>query len=137
MYNYNKPVYIVRRSVSCSQQDLSHAGMKGMKWGYNDGVRNGKKTANDRADEYDRQMTENTIKSGNEESQKKYASNARDKKEHGEKAKEYYKKAKTAEKNRNTARSLSYKLGFAAGRTVRECSKQVNKGKSYLKKFLR
>lgn len=108
---------------------IAHFGTRGMKWGYYDGKRNGKRTA--RSDEYAKDM----IKNATEDWYHMY--NLMGSSDSKTKATEYY-KSKGAENRANMYRSMKkdasgigYNLGFSVGRVT----KYAKIGAKSFKKF--
>ena len=108
---------------------IAHFGTRGMKWGYYDGKRNGKRTA--RSDEYAKDM----IKNATEDWYHMY--NVNDSSDPKTKVTEYY-KSKGAENRANMYKSMKkdasgigYNLGFSVGRVT----KYAKSGAKLFKKF--
>ena len=108
---------------------IAHFGTRGMKWGYYDGKRNGKRTA--RSDEYAKDM----IKNATEDWYHMY--NVNDSSDPKTKVTEYY-KSKGAENRANMYKSMKkdasgigYNLGFSVGRVT----KYAKIGAKLFKKF--
>lgn len=108
---------------------IAHFGTRGMKWGYYDGKRNGKRTA--RSDKYAKDM----VKNATEDWYHMY--NLMDSSDSKTKATEYY-KSKGAENRANMYRSMKkdasgigYNLGFSVGRVT----KYAKSGAKSFKKF--
>ena len=108
---------------------IAHFGTRGMKWGYYDGKRNGKRTA--RSDKYTKDM----IKNATEDWYHMY--NVNDSSDPKTKVTEYY-KSKGAENRANMYRSMKkdasgigYNLGFSVGRVT----KYAKSGAKSFKKF--
>lgn len=108
---------------------IAHFGTRGMKWGYYDGKRNGKRTA--RSDEYAKDM----VKNATEDWYHMY--NLMGSSDSKTKATEYY-KSKGAENRANMYRSMKkdasgigYNLGFSVGRVT----KYAKIGAKSFKKF--
>ena len=139
------------------RDDIQHFGTKGMKWGYYDGKKNGKRTA--RADRYKNEMTENAIGAA------KYNQLARDAEErenaaaikkytnkglspnqavqianhtksikYDVQANKYKERGQKATRNYNAASGLDYQLGYTVGQLSRNGKKQINKAKNWLSK---
>ena len=108
---------------------IAHFGTRGMRWGYYDGKRNGKRTA--RSDEYSKDM----IKNATEDWYHMY--NVNDSSDPKTKVTEYY-KSKGAENRANMYKSMKkdasgigYNLGFSVGRVT----KYAKSGAKLFKKF--
>ena len=118
-----------------NQRYIQHFGTKGMKWGYYDGSRNGKRTA--RKDEYELQETRYALQAGNADVNRDLGEKNKNYEQYYKSDKDYDKylsKAKTAEKNAKTASGAGYMLGYTVGKMKNTCGKQINKAKKWLSK---
>ena len=108
---------------------IAHFGTRGMKWGYYDGKRNGKRTA--RSDEYAKDM----IKNATEDWYHMY--NVNDSSDPKTKVTEYYKskgsknRANMYNSMKKDASGIGYNLGFSVGRVT----KYAKSGAKSFKKF--
>lgn len=114
--------------------ELYHFGTKGMKWGYYDGSRNGKRTA--RADAYDRKMMGEIMESLN-------AEDIAERSPSGNIVRKAYKdqvrhmsKAKSYDKKRSAASGIGYNVSFTVARASRNFKKSVSKGKRFISNFV-
>ena len=115
---------------------IQHFGTKGMKWGYYDGSRNGKRTA--RKEEYEKEQLKYAMKAGNAEANRNLEEEKKNYEQYYNADKEYdnyMEKAKIAEENKNTASSIDYMLGYSVGKIKSEFGKQINKAKDWFSKM--
>ena len=128
--------------------DIQHFGTKGMKWGYYDGTRNGKRTA--REEHYLNEMLNNSINAARytqlakDARAKEDAAAAADWKKinkhaqsikYNVQASKYKDKGRAATRDHITASGLGYIAGFTVGRAVRDCKRQINKAKKWISKW--
>ena len=127
--------------------DIQHFGTKGMKWGYYDGTRNGKRTA--REEHYLNEMLNNSINAARytqlakDARAKEDAAAAADWKKinkhaqsikYNVQASKYKDKGRAATRDYNTASGLGYIAGFTVGRAVRDGKRQIKKAKKWISK---
>lgn len=127
-YNYNY-----------QSDELYHWGTKGMKWGYNDGRKNGKKTAGEQHQSYEKLALRNAMAmtnaqgnmsiAGHNGNSKQYIKNETLNDTFSSKYKYYLDKEKVSSK-------LDYKLAFSVGRFIRDSEKSINKGKKMINSLL-
>lgn len=110
-----------------------------MRWGYTDGSRNGNRTAGDAVKDYETLQLRGAASAADASVNRDLAAERGNYTEYYKYDKEYdgaIKRLDQYENHKKTVSGIGYKIGFALGRTVRDCKSQINKGKKFLSKSL-
>lgn len=100
---------------------IEHGGIRGMKWGFHDGRRNGKRTA--RAKDYNNRWSESMNYATRQIIDSKYSKNNELRKLHDERANRAINNAKRWGDAARDASGVGYDLGYHAGQAVRQAPK--------------
>lgn len=123
------------RELMEQENELAHFGTKGMKWGYEDGLKNGKRTA--RSNEYIDEATANLASQKDLNNQMNLAEHRGDNVKYRKLSK---KKNTLAKELKNIARDIAiangrdYTLGFMAGKIVRDITNATKDGNEWFQK---